>query len=157
MKYIFLMFLLLSACAQNHKIDSMKPLSSSEAQSRRNFMVGKWYGEAQTKDGFLRKSLMHRRADGTFTVQFQLYQANELKLDQTEAGIWGLVDNIYFTATREMLNVKDFAPVDTTDATYYDVYNVIYLDENRMEYKQISSDNSFNIKKVADNFKLNKK
>lgn len=148
-------FLLLASCAQSAKIEAIKSGSSEDQTMRRNWLVGSWYGEATTKDGGFRKALMQRRMDGTYTIKFQLFKNNIKTLEQVEAGIWGISGNIYFTATREMLYKSNFEPIDTSDATYYDAYTILALEEDYFKYKSQHSADVFIVKKVPDNFKLN--
>jgi hypothetical protein len=146
--------LLLLSCAHTPKIDSIKPDVGAPLKVERDMLVGSWYAEIPTKDGGLRKSLLQRRRDGTFTIKFLLFRNKEKVLEQVEAGFWGVSGNIYFTITREMLDKDVFKPVDTGDANYYDAYRVIDLNSKHFNYTSLDSDNEFTVKKVPDNFKL---
>lgn len=144
----------LIACAQVPKIDSIKPAVTRSAYERRTLLVGRWYGEQPTKDGLVRKSLMERRRDGTYTVKFQLSKSGVKNQEQVEAGIWGVAGSIYFTATREMLDGENFRAVNTTDPVFYDGYTILNLDENKFHYKAIDDGDEFVVKKVSDKFML---
>lgn len=151
---VLLVTLLFSACAQVSKINSVKPENSAELSARRAMLIGKWYSEIPTKDGLIRKSLMERRRDGSYTVRFQLFKGATKTLDQIEAGIWGISGNIYFTATREMLVGEVFKTLDTTDSTFYDGYEILKLEPDRFTYKSLEMGDVFEVRKVADTFKL---
>lgn len=117
-------------------------------------MMGRWLGEADTKDGKHSKWLMERRLDGSYTVKFQLFQASKKVLEQIEVGVWGISAGIYFTMTREMIEGMESRPVDTTLATYYDAYDVLSLDDSTFRYRSRESGDVFTVKKVADSFRL---
>ena len=151
---ILLVALLLPACAHVSKINSVKPENSTELSARRALLIGKWYSEIPTKDGLIRKSLMERRRDGSYTVRFQLFKGATKTLDQIEAGIWGISGNIYFAATREMLVGEVFKALDTTDPTFYDGYEIQKLEADRFTYKSLDMGDVFEVRKVADSFKL---
>jgi hypothetical protein len=150
---------LLAGCSSapkinSQKINSMKPDAPADHQARRNLLIGNWYGEAATKDGQFRKALMNRRADGTYTVKFQLFKNQTKTIEQVEAGLWGISGNIYFTITREMLEGETFTPVQTDDATYYDAYKIAELTPEAFRYTNQDTGDEFLAKKVSDEFKL---
>ncbi len=152
--YYLLAFAFLSSCTHVAKIDSVKMASSLDIQVRREMLVGKWYAENPTKEGQIRKSLIERRLDGTFTVQFQLYENEKKVLDQVEAGYWGISNYIYFTITREMLSGVKFRPVDTKNATFYDGYNILELTHQFFRYTSLETSTEYIVERVPSNFKL---
>lgn len=146
--------MLTAACAHKPAIDSVKAPLPGGSQQRREMLIGSWYAELPTKDGLLRKSLMQRRRDGTYTIKFQLFQGDKKVSEQVEAGLWGVSGHAYFTMTREMLYKNDFRAIDTTDASFYDAYRIIELKPDFFRYVSFEFNDEFSAKKVSDKLTL---
>lgn len=95
---------------------------------------------------------MHRRKDGTYTSVFRQFKDGKETIKQTEAGLWGYVNGIYFTLTREMLDHENFKAVDTTQGEYYDAYKVLKFDGKELTYKDLLYGNEYTVRKVPDNY-----
>lgn len=155
MRIIFLVSLMgIIGCSSLDKIHSIKPGANDDASARRELLIGKWYGEATTIEGSTRKSLMQRRADGTYTIKFQIWFNGKLKEQQVEAGIWGVSGPIYFTATREMLLGSEFKSVPVDDPTYYDAYQIESLSKDVFAYKSVETPDSFRVQRVPESFEI---
>ncbi len=75
-------------------------------------------------------------------------------LEQTETGLWGYSDDVYFTITKATGQGKRLSPVDPTRPTYYDAYRVISLDGQSFVYRSPSDGNVYREHRVADDFQL---
>jgi hypothetical protein len=129
-----------------------KPASPETQRARRDQMVGKWFGEADMKEGGRRWWLKDARRDGTFTIKFHSTMPDGKARDQVEAGIWGVSGNVYFTATREMWDGHAFREIDATDGTYYDAYEITAFDGQSMSYRNLDTGSEFRVKKVPASF-----
>lgn len=160
-KFCFSLVLLIVCVSCAHQpastaIDAVKASDMGAArEERRHQMVGRWLGEAPTKDGKTERWLMERRLDGTFTVMFQILDKQKKVFEQTETGYWGIVGDIYFSLTREILHGDKFDPQDVTKATYYDAYKILNFDANTLHYKDLDFGNEYTIHKVPKDYKLN--
>jgi hypothetical protein len=144
------------AGSDNPEVDSFKPESADEAVARRDIMIGKWLGEAPTKDGGVRRWLAERFEDGTYRVIFQLFQGTADYHEQVEVGHWGIVGPIYFTIYRGYIFDGEFVPVDPSDPDVYDAYEILELGDDRLRYRSYSSGSEFRLRKVADNYRLDR-
>lgn len=135
-------------------IDKVKPQSTLEQENNRKQYVGRWLGEEKTKEQSILKWLMIRRIDGGYTVNFKEFKNSKVIFEQTEAGYWGVVGDIYFTMTREVLVGENFVPLDVTKPEFYDAYKILKFDGKIMRYKSFEPANVFQVEKMPDTFKL---
>lgn len=126
----------------------------TETEALRLLMIGNWYGERKDDQGNLNRTLTKRRADGTFIVHFRVEDANGQVQNYKEAGIWGVRKPIYFTATRAFEVNDRFRQGDTNDASLYDAYEILELNNVSFVYYSLTSGNTFRMKRVADDFVL---
>lgn len=136
----------------HHTISAMKSWSD-EAQDRRTLMVGKWLGEARTDDDKLRLTLVERSANGTYRITFRTYDGNDYE-ESVEVGLWGLSGPVYFTIMRGWMTGGGFAPADTTQAYFYDAYEVISLDQVSFDYRSLETGNRFGVQRVGNDFQF---
>lgn len=99
-------------------------------------LEGYWYGVSY-QPVFREKTqeLMHRRADGTFEIEFRLYKNCTLELEQKETGNWSIRRGLYHTDT---LTVNG-APVDEKNPSYHDDYTIEKLDGRAFTYTHVVS------------------
>jgi hypothetical protein len=80
---------------------------------------------------------------------------NGRSIRQTEYGVWGVSGNFYFTITQGFITeTGDIEPADTSDASLYDVYEILELTSDSMTYKNVETGNVFTAKRVPLDFKL---
>ena len=147
---LLLVALLVSACSPS-TVDSQKPRAAA-SETQRGALVGRWYGEAPTKDGGKRMHIMERSPDGTYKVSFRTVESSGKVWDQTEVGLWGVSGLVYFTITRGWLQGDRFVPADPEEAYYYDAYKILELSKKQMRYRSCEAGNKFLITRVADDF-----
>lgn len=133
-------------------ITSFKPTLNLSQEESWSFMVGKWFGSQPTKEGGVKKQIMERLPQGEYRVTFRIYDKEGKYEEQTEAGYWGISDQIYFTIFRGWINAGQFVPSNPSDPYNYDAYKIISLSNKIFEYKSLSSGNSYSLKKVDNDF-----
>lgn len=112
-------------------------------------LEGRWYGESyQPSLGKKTQEVMDRRADGTFEIEFRLYENCELKFDEKEAGRWSVNGRIYHTDT---LYVNGRA-VDTKLSFYHDDYEIERLGTGEFTYRHVKSGVTATSRKVGPDF-----
>jgi hypothetical protein len=149
--YVLFFILLLFGCTS---IDRYKPDLTEDAKNQRERIIGRWFGESKTKDGFHRMWIDEERPDGTFIINFRTYDKNRNFEEQTEIGIWGISGPIYFTIIKKLVIEGFEVPVDPANPYYYDAYEVLTLTNQDFEYCEIATGNIFKAKRVSENFIL---
>ncbi|HET7834047.1 MAG TPA: hypothetical protein VFK88_13890 [Gallionella sp.] len=151
---IFYVLLLVGCATPASTINSGKPLNQSSEQ-RRLILIGKWYGEAPTKDGLKQLELVEKRVDGTQKIHFKLTDKfGKVMSDTTEVGDWGVSGPIYFSITRGWLHDGKVSPTDPTSAFFYDAYEILELTETTFRYKSVETGDQFVVRKVSDSFQM---
>ena len=117
-------------------------------------LIGRWYGEKQLDDESVQKWIVTRQDDGTYVIKFKTIAKDGSVESWVEAGIWGVRSPIYFTAMRSYIENDDAVAADTTDASLYDAYKIVKIDQNSFTYKSYTSGNEYTVKKVANDFEL---
>lgn len=138
-------------CATHPAIDTFKAVDASQ-KTQRSLLVGKWFGEATTKDGGKRLQITQRAPDGTYEVQFRITEKSGEAWDQSEVGFWGTSGSIYFTITKGWLDGEHFSPADPADASLNDAYQILELNQERFRYKALQSDNEYTLSRVVESF-----
>jgi hypothetical protein len=124
---------------------------SEAAHVRRDVMVGRWFGESTTKDGGTIQHIVHRREDGTYQVWFRLREAGGRLWQQSEIGLWGVSGSIYFTITRGWVGKDEVRPVDASDATFYDAYEIVGSD-GELRYRSVELGDEYVVRRVPETF-----
>ena len=132
-------------------IENIKPEISIEQKEAWTLMVGKWFGSQPTRDGGNRMWIVQRNLAGQYRIDFKTVNAGEEQFS-TEVGIWGVADGIYFTVFQGWLVNGEFKVNDVTDPYNRDVYKILTLNTEVFEYQSLSSEDSYTVKKVANNF-----
>lgn len=152
-----LMVLFLSGCIAVKPIirtDDGHKLTIQGAQEKRDLFIGKWYEKENTDSGGIQESVSEHLPDGTTRVEFHITEDGR-SIRQTEYGVWGVSGNFYFTITQGFITeTGDVEPADTSDASLYDVYEILDLAPNSMTYKNVETGNVFTAKRVSRDFKL---
>ena len=130
---------------------------------RRLFMIGRWYGHQDMSGGGSREQLMTRYADGTYEIVFRMLDDAEKEFyRKTETGMWGIAGPVYFTIYLGVIDIdpisgqRMLSPADRQHAMNYDAYRIIDLTDERFRYESYNSGSVYEIRKVPDDFDLEK-
>jgi hypothetical protein len=115
-------------------------------------LVGKWFGSLNLEGGGKYMWIMERKNDGTYRVQFRVKDPSGKIINKIEVGEWGVSGNIYFTIYKGDLEEGKIVPVDTTDPTYRDAYQILKLTSENFEYEALDEVARFSARKVASDF-----
>ena len=88
---------------------------------------------------------MHRKADGTFTIEFTTIEQGATLPIQTEEGLWTHKDGIYITKTLKISGQS----LDSKDSHYHDTYEIKAITNGVMTYHHPKMNITFTSKKVA--------
>lgn len=101
---------------------------SMTASAHPDSFVGCWHGE-DFQPAFQQTSawVMHRQANGEFTVSFWSWTPSGTLTKQEEAGRWSAGQKTYTTVTTEIDRKK-------LDKSFVDVYDVLAFDGQQMTY-----------------------
>lgn len=153
-----LLVVLLAGCAARSPgippINTSAPVTSVEAQARRDLLVGTWYGSQPTADGGRSEEIAVLHPDGAFEFYFRRTDAAGDVSSWGDAGFWGLVRDIHFTIKLAAIEDELFLPVDTSEVAHYSAYRVIELTESGFVYESLVTGNVFSLERVDDQFKL---
>jgi len=149
---------LISGCTSapeiNHAVDRLKPLTAEEMRTRRDLLVGTWYGEARTNEGQTRRWIRQHQADGTYQLTVRDYSLDGSYLQQVEVGQWGISGPVYFTIMKGWQDGPRFKPANLTNPYYYDAYEILSLSPERWVYRHLESQARFVVRRVEDDFTL---
>lgn len=121
----------------------------------REYLVGKWIGEARLEGGGRRVWLNQRFNDGTYVITFRAYSKDGRFDEQTEHGNWGLSGDIYFTMMRGYVRDGRRIVDDGPRSSYRDdAYRVTKLTPTEFHYTSVATGRSYSMRKVADDFSL---
>lgn len=152
---LLVLFASVAGCAirGSESIDVFKSQLPVSAKERREAMIGKWLGEATTKEGGVRRWLVQRASDGTHRITFRTRIPGKDWNEQTEVGYWGIAGSTYFTIMKGWMDGQRFLPADASNPYFYDAYKVVRLTE--LEFEYASEDGTrFSVKKVSPEFTL---
>jgi hypothetical protein len=123
-------------------------------EARREQLLGRWFGETLTNDGGTRKWLIERSDDGTYQVQFRRILGSGQSETITEAGFWGVSGPVYFTIMKGWVDGGSFHPADPADATLYDAYEVVEINDEKFRYRNLSTGSEYAVRRVGAEFVL---
>lgn len=135
-------------------VDANKPEPESQVYARHAMMIGKWLGEAPTKEGGVRRWLVERFENGTYKIHFQTMSRNTIVKDTIEVGFWGISGPVYFGIYRGNVQNGELVLSDPSDPYNYDAYEILELDENRFRYRHYETGNEFELRKVPQDYVL---
>lgn len=155
LRLVFVVALLLAAsgCAIRPAIDVTKQPDTSQEQQRSR-LVGKWFGDARTKDGGRRLQITQRAPNGTYKVTFRVFEPSGQTWEQSEVGFWGVSGGVYFTITKGWVDGDSFSEANPTDASLNDAYQIVELTQDRFIYRALQSGNEYSLSRVADSFEF---
>jgi hypothetical protein len=144
----FIFFLAFNSFASN-EISAVKPNLTQDKEAQRSAFIGKWESSQPTKEGGVRKTIMDRQSDSRYVVEFTVFNSkSEVSFKQKEFGFWGVSGGIYFTMFRGSIENDEFYPVDPNNAYNYDTYQITDINDNKLVYKSLSSENIFTYTRV---------
>lgn len=117
-------------------------------------LTGRWYGEA-LRDGQQHRFLIHRRADGSFEMDYRIYLEGTLMMARKQSGEWALQDgSTYRTRTTRISDdTGSYAP-STATGYHEDLYTVVSADTHEVKTRHQKSGNETVVRRVADDFVL---
>jgi hypothetical protein len=125
------------------------PVCANEPATAASPLEGSWFGErAEPGTGDLIQWLVHRRSDGTYTIEFHVYRDCNLPDIWREAGIWRFSENLYFTVTLEVAGT----PTDVNNPFYQDTYRVESITPTEMRYTHLKSGRAYSVRRVEREF-----
>ena len=116
-------------------------------------MIGYWYGESE-KDGRKQKWFIHRSDYGTFSIHFKFYSKDFLVKWYKEYGTWRITNGIYSTATTKLEDENGFFYPDSPDKIYHGQYQLLELTKDVFRYKEIKSNEIYQVKRVQQDFEF---
>jgi len=140
--------------SEGEPVDPVKPHDPESAILLRNMMLGRWFGEAPTKDGGRRMEIVERRPNGTMTIRFRVIDAAGKVDEQTQVEIWGISGPVYFTIMRGWLEGKRFEPADPTQTYYYDAYEILELTNRTFRYRHFTTGSEYKLDRVDADFEF---
>lgn len=160
MRLIFpLTVVFLVACAANNTDkfvlnDAFSPEASQVRKANWENMAGTWYGSQDTKDGGTYSWIMKKSILGFYQLEGKVTKPNGESQTQVEVGEWGVGKNIYFSIFKGWVHEGKLRPSDPADPYNRDVYQILELSDTKFRYRNMDSGESFEVEKVADDFKL---
>lgn len=146
--------LLLAGCESTGGVYRAKPSDQHGAELSRDFMIGKWLGQAPMKEGGSKMWLVERSADGTFTVTFRNISPSGVVEEEAEYGDWGLSGDVYFTMTRGWIRNGRKDPVTVRESYFDDAYIVEKLTAEEFVYRSVAAGDTYTARKVPDSYQL---
>lgn len=135
-------------------VDASKPSLEQSTYMKWDMMIGKWLGEAPTKEGGVRRWLVNRFSDGTYRIHFQTMRRNAVVENRIEVGNWGISGPVYFSIYRGRMVGNVLRNSDPGDPYNHDAYEILELSEDRFRYRHYETQNEYEIRKVPDEYRL---
>ncbi len=142
MKIFLVATLILSGCSTALTDQSTEFFPKEETAQQRSLLLGKWVGERESNGDAITWSVT-RFADGTYTNEFRIVEANGARDSWTEVGIWGVRKPVYFTAVRGFMVDGQLEPADVAQASLYDAYKIVSLKPDEFTYISHTSGTTF--------------
>ncbi|MDH3595982.1 MAG: hypothetical protein OEM93_14155 [Rhodospirillales bacterium] len=125
------------------------PVCANEPATAASPLEGSWFGErGEPGTGHLIQWLVHRRSDGTYTIEFHIYRDCSQPEIWLETGVWRFSKNLYFTMTLEV----DGTPTDVDNPFYQDTYRVEGITPTEMRYTHLKSGRAYSVQRVEREF-----
>jgi hypothetical protein len=139
--------------APDDRVTFAKPGDGEVAKVRRNDLVGTWYGRQPTKEGSIKEWITRREIDGTFHIRFREWKDSQLADESAEFGEWGLSYDLEVVITRGWIEAGQFRPAPP-DAYFWDIYRIIQLAGDDLEYVHQGTGHRYHVKRVPDAFEF---
>lgn len=154
--FTLLVTVLVSGCSINpYELNSPAAVPiNADQQLQHDLMLGKWYGNQPLKEGGTHEWIMQRGSRGQYLAEFKTTDKNGNVSRQTEAGLWGVSGDVYFTIFMGYPHADGIELVDSSDPYHYDAYYILSLTETSFEYKNSRSGNTYRVIKKPDDFVL---
>ncbi len=123
-------------------------------QEKRDLLIGTWFGETPPNTGGRVQWIIEREKDGTYRIQFRIFGADGSSGTHLETGIWGISGPVYFSATQGWRQGSEIVGTDTTQARFYDAYEILSLKESLFEYQHYVTGTKYKVRKVRRGFKF---
>ncbi len=151
-----ILFLVGCTTVDNNPIlgDVFAPEVTQERKEKWNNMVGSWYGSQGMKDGGTYSWIIRRNINGLYQLEGIITKPTGESEPQIEVGEWGVGGDVYFTIFKGWIFNGKIEPSDPSDPYNRDIYKIIKFDKNTIRYQHIFSGETFEMKKVADSFKM---
>lgn len=138
----------------NQALPPFKPMASEDIMARHALLVGRWYGEATTREGRTRRWLRENMEDGRYRLSIRDYLPNGRVLQQVESGRWGLSGTIYFTLMEEWQQGNKSRASDPANPYNHDAYEILHIDERRLRLRHQESRQHLVMDRVDEGFRL---
>jgi hypothetical protein len=129
-----------------------KPTPSLVEARRHDMLVGKWAGKTSLENGALRRVLIERTMNGTFTVTVKTELGTDDPVIEQQVGQWGISGPVYFTITTGWLDGDHIDQTDLGQPYYYDAYRIIDLSKDRFEFESVATNTHYLLRRIADDF-----
>lgn len=143
--------LLAAGCAAAPAIHTLKP-DEGAARARRDLLAGRWYGEEATEEGGKRLQIVEWNLEGVLKIRFRTLERSGRSWDQTEVGLWGISGPVYFTIITGWLQDGQFMPADPGDASFYDAYEILELNDKIFRYRSFAFGDEYTLRRVEEGF-----
>ena len=117
-------------------------------------LVGTWYGSQKTKDGGKYSWIIKKNIQGLYQLEGKVMGPSGESKTQIEVGEWGVGKSIYFSIFKGWLEKGKFVASDPSDPYNRDIYKILELSETKFKYQHIDNGETFEVERVADDFKI---
>ncbi|NQY35203.1 MAG: hypothetical protein HRT37_09605 [Alteromonadaceae bacterium] len=118
---------------------------------QRDMLIGRWYRDDLSPQGFQQSEYAELSADGSFELTFvTLNESGEVTEQTVELGDWGLVGDIHFTITKGEFVLDKNYPADLADPDNYHAYRILKLDNQIFEYQHVVTKEVFILRRVIN-------
>jgi len=151
-----LLLLVFAGCATappENRVTFAKPGSGELPKIHRTDLVGTWYGRQPTQEGTIKEWITRREIDGTFHIRFREWRDGRVVDESAEFGEWGLSYDLEVVITRGWIEAGQFRPAPV-DAYFWDVYQILRLEGDQLEYVHHGTGHRYQVKRVPDTFEF---
>jgi hypothetical protein len=114
----------------------------------RKQLVGYWFRQKVDQSDTLESEYCHFQDDGIFKIDFINTKQGKTLQQITEYGSWGLVGDIHFTITEEIIIDDKCIDNDMSNENNYNAYRVLQLNSQFFEYEHIETKEKYLLKRT---------
>jgi len=117
-------------------------------QYNRKQLVGYWFRQKVDETDTLQSEYCHFQEDGLFKINFIDIKQGKTIQEVIEYGTWGLVGNIHFTITEEIIIDDECIDNDMNNEDNYHAYRVLQLNSQFFEYEHVKTKEKYLLKRT---------
>ena len=132
---------------------SVENRSSDDANTAA--LVGAWHCRYRAKGNSITEHIIHRAADGTYTLRCRVLQKNEVVWLSTEFGVWGVHNGLEVSQAKKIQFTDGITKMISDDRL--EIHEIVAVTPTRYTYRFYGEHLDLAADKVSDDFDFDQK